>query len=662
MVHVPKAEKPGGRSLVIDWRVPFMVGILAGGALFFPDRAWCERPGDWDGFENLVHNPGFEKISPPNEFPDGWTGEPHDAHSIVKMESSGFRSDRSISIRGSGQWSAVIRDITPNAYYLLSFWVKRKGWKDGEYPHIKIFDKEIYQNELFSHGGWLPVSYILNSGRHRETALKFSGKGLTDKIGYDNVSLQEFKIIALSPEEGEVVRNKGVNFVWAAPRDERVYRIRIQFSREGDFENSYMAESFSPLGSELHLHKPLKSGKWFWKVSLWHNGVQLAQTEVSSFAVSNGAFNWVEPPVEYLGSAQRIPADFFPIGIYGAPIEAFGELRQAGFNLVQSYDSRLDYVEKFVGTADLYGLKALASLFRVKRDGKLSSLLNKLKNNAGLYGWYIEDEPEGRGVSPSQLWKLSRFIHDHDPYHPTSLVNIRSGKVADYGPAVDIAMVDPYPVPHMPMTWLSDSIDEARRSVEDGKHVWAVIQAFSWAHRFAEGRFPTYDEGRCLTYLSIVHGAQGILFFSYPSARENDSELKHWAGVKRIAGELREAYSLLLAPNREEKPRLETVYFSERHKNEKGLLAYDANGNPAIHYATKEIESNKAGSENKLIGPGKYLIAVNVIGKSVEAVFSYQSLADGFAEVIFENRTVPVSQNKMKDRFKPYAVHIYKLQ
>jgi len=406
----------------------------------------------------------------------------------------------------------------------------------------------------------------------------------------------------------------------------------------------------------------LKSGKWFWKASLWHNGLILAQTEVSSFAVSNGAFNWVEPPVENLGRAQRVPADFFPIGIYSAPIEAFGELRQAGFNLVQSYITDLDYIKNYVESAGRHDLKALSSIRNLRPGPETSALLIKLKHTAGLYGWYIEDEPEGRGVSPSQLWKLSRFIHDHDPYHPTSLVNIRSGKVADYGPAVDIAMVDPYPIPHMPMTWLSDSIDEARRSVEDGKHVWAVIQAFSWAHRFAEGRFPTYDEGRCLTYLSIVHGAQGILFFSYPSARENDPELKHWAGVKRIAGELREAYSLLLAPNREEKPRLETVYFSERHKNEKGLLAYDANGNPAIHYATKEIESNKAGSENKLIGSGKYLIAVNVIGKLVEAVFSYQSLADGFAEVIFENRTVPVSQNKMKDRFNPYAVHIYKLQ
>jgi len=135
---------------MIDWRVPLMVGVLSGGALFFSGQAWCERPGHWDGFENLVYNPDFEKILPSNEFPDGWRGEPHDAHSIVKMESSGFRSDRSISIFGSGQWSAVISGITPNAYYLLSLWVKRKGWKDGEYPYIKIFDKEIYQNELFS--------------------------------------------------------------------------------------------------------------------------------------------------------------------------------------------------------------------------------------------------------------------------------------------------------------------------------------------------------------------------------------------------------------------------------------------------------------------------------------------------------------------------------
>ncbi len=157
-------------------------------------------------------------------------------------------------------------------------------------------------------------------------------------------------------------------------------------------------------------------------------------------------------------------------------------------------------------------------------------------------------------------------------------------------------------------------------------------------------------------------GLKALFFFSYPSARENDSELKHWNGVKRIAGELKEVYALLLAPNWEENPRLETAYFSGNHRSEKGIMAYDANGDPAIHYAIKEIESNKAGPENKLIGSGKYLIAVNVIGKSVEAAFSHQSLADGFAAVIFENRTVPVSQNKMKDRFNPYAVHIYKLK
>ena len=651
---------------MIDCRRHITVGLLSAVVLCFASQAWCAWAGYKSKFENLVPNSDFEQFLPTSdEMPNGWSGKAHGAQSIAKIEASGFESAHSISLKGSGRWNTSINGITPNTYYLLSFRVKREGWKDGEYPSIKIFDRDIYQNELFAFGGWVPVSYVLNSTHHKETSLVLSAEKISDKIFYDDISLRKIEINAVAPKNGEVIEGGSVRFKWALPKDSRVYRLTIDIADNEKFENQIVYERDSPLGKNFPLPQQLKDGKWFWKISMWHNALQLAQSNVMSFEVSGSTYTGrLNAASTYFPARpQRVPEDFFPIGIYRAPIEAFGELRRAGFILVQSYDSRYSHVEKFVKAADLYGLKALTSTFSAKRDGKLKTLLNKLKYNSGLYGWYIADEPEGRSVRPHRLWKLSERIHASDPFHPTALVNVRSNKVVDYAPAADIVMVDPYPVPHRPLTWLSDSIDEARRTARDNKHVWAVIQAFSWAKEkpaYVEGRFPTYEEGRCLTYLSIVHGVQGLMYFAYENARFNDPDQTHWSGVKRITGELQSVYPLLLVPNLNEKLELEVIYNDEPNGIINNQTAYDANGNLAVHYTIKNIEAHHVRVGNDLISPGKYLIAVNVIGKSVEAAFTIKDAKH--ANVIFEDRKVSFSKEQMKDSFSPYAVHIYKLK
>jgi hypothetical protein len=650
----------------MNFRISVIVaGLFLGGFIFVPSLAWCQWMDYKPSFENLIPNADFEQFLPSNEeIPNGWLSEADDAKSIVSIESSGLESAHSISLKGSGRWRTAIKDITPNAYYLLSLWVKRKGWKDGEYPSIKIFDQNIFQNELFAYGGWVPVTYVINSGNHNETLLEISSKNISDKIFYDDVSLRKIELKGLSPLNGEVVNGGSVTLNWDYPMDSRVFRLNIQIADNEDFENQSVYERESPLGRNFQLPHPLKDGKWFWKLSLWHNGLKLVQSDSMSFEVIDSSFTGELEPVSTFipNRAQRVREDFFPIGIYHGPIEAFGELRQAGFNLVQSYTTSFDYIEKFVRTADLYGLKALTSIFSAKRDGELPSLLNKLKYNSGLYGWYIADEPEGRSLSPHGLWRLSERIHASDPFHPTVLVNVRSNKVADYAPAADVVMVDPYPIPHRPLTWLSDSIDEARQSARDDKHVWSVIQAFNWAEGNDEhnvGRFPTYEEGRCLTYLSIVHGVQGLMYFSYKSARKNDPSHSHWSGVKRITGELQDVYPLLLVSNLNEKIGLEVIYNNAGKGLENGETAYDANGDAAIHYAIKKIEAHDMQAGKDLISPGKYLIAVNVIDKSVEATFVMKE--NKIAEVILEDRRIAISQERMIDKFSPYAVHIYKL-
>ena len=53
--------------------------------------------------------------------------------------------------------------------------------------------------------------------------------------------------------------------------------------------------------------------------------------------------------------------------------------------------------------------------------------------------------------------------------------------------------------------------------------VWAIIQDFEgWGWQ----RFPTNEEERCMVYLALIHGAQGMTWYTY-SYRDD----KHGAAV-----------------------------------------------------------------------------------------------------------------------------------
>lgn len=112
--------------------------------------------------KNLVPNSEFEIVDSARGLPQGWQRVLRGESSDFALESGGHNSPRSVSLTGRGEWSTIILGIQPQKYYLLSFWVKREGIKDGEYPFLLIFDREIHLNELFSSGSWRRASYIIN--------------------------------------------------------------------------------------------------------------------------------------------------------------------------------------------------------------------------------------------------------------------------------------------------------------------------------------------------------------------------------------------------------------------------------------------------------------------------------------------------------------------
>ena len=213
---------------------------------------------------------------------------------------------------------------------------------------------------------------------------------------------------------------------------------------------------------------------------------------------------------------------------------------------------------------------------------------------------------------------------------------------------VDILGLDNYPVPRAPLTDVSDFVDRGYAAVHGQKPVWMVLQAFAWyQYRDPEqpvtgnprariptenelrlGRAPTRDEMRCMTYLALTHNAKGLIYYCYYDLRVLPQYEAMWGGLKEIAAEVKILFPALLST--------ETV--ASRSKEIR------------LHHLARRV------------GSDIYLIAVNGSTQSFAAGIELDGKMEGQAEVMFENREIPVSSGQLQDSFAPYAAHVYHLR
>ena len=232
--------------------------------------------------------------------------------------------------------------------------------------------------------------------------------------------------------------------------------------------------------------------------------------------------------------------------------------------------------------------------------------------------------------------ELYQIVKEADPTHPCSLVIMSPGAAAKYRWCTDIMWIDPYPIPHSPVTYVTSCVAGAVTNVEKDKPVWAIPQAFDWAvwntgkvngvHR------PTNEEERCMTYLALVHGAKGIIYWAHTASQYYIRDYpEHWAYMKKLAGELHDLTPALLTPN------VSRVV---------GLEPKDA----PIDTMVKRLNDRT------------YVFAVNYDTKPSKVKVSLsESSVSAPVEVLFEERTVAAEKGSWTDEFKPLEVHVYRV-
>lgn len=335
------------------------------------------------------------------------------------------------------------------------------------------------------------------------------------------------------------------------------------------------------------------------------------------------------PPIQSKTENAALPSRFrsdnksildsFPIGIFGARLEDFASLHEAGFDSVFFSARNAAELARALSEAARLGL----ALLLPPSDGELLAALPDLPaspSSAAPLFFYLADEPEGRSQSPKLLSKSRAALRRLGFPQPGVIALCRSWRAPDYASAVDIFMSDPYPVPFEPLSWLSECLDEIGRTIgsDSSKRVWAVIQAFPWRTVSNQipaglGRAPTPAELKALTRLALLHGADGLFFHALQSGDfrlRDDKPL--WQAVKEAIAEARRLKPVLDGPDFFPAPARSSLPSSAPAQTPVPVLdclTRDAYGLPAVHFAVKRSPADDS----------PVVLALNTLDRPVQA-------------------------------------------
>jgi hypothetical protein len=329
---------------------------------------------------------------------------------------------------------------------------------------------------------------------------------------------------------------------------------------------------------------------------------------------------------------------FFPFGFYcysPVPPALPEEEIVKGFNMISPYQKiepeTLGERKAYMDRCAELGMKVHYNLISISGGGGVGSELESLSpeekklrlieeiktfmNHPALLAWYISDEPNGFKIPPDSLEEIYRIVKATDPWHPVSMVFMAPFLASrKYENALDIVMADPYPVPTHPITLAGDVSGQLRNEFNGKRAVWMVLQAFGGGEWW--GREPTLQELRSMTWQSLIMGATGIQYFVRQGPNYFPKSVAAWSECGRMAMEVAEITPWLLSDE-------ETFPVEASSKN---ILV------------TSKIH------EGQLL-----VLAVNKINEPVPYVIRIKGVYSGRANLIFENRSLPVNGGLIND-------------
>lgn len=355
---------------------------------------------------------------------------------------------------------------------------------------------------------------------------------------------------------------------------------------------------------------------------------------------------------------------------YTAPTptpELYKELADAGFNLVQASGENMDHAHA-AGLMTWTGAGVI-DLKDPEASGKqLAERVNAVKGHPSLAFLETSDEPawtwmkvEPR-ITAEAFAKSYPIVRAADPNHllytnhaPTNLIST----LVPYNAGTDIVAVDIYPVNpgnlkpqyalfedglqgdlnNTHISQVGEYCDKMRKVAGPDRPVFMVLQGFAWEMLTDEKErdpakvlYPTFEQSRYMAWQSVIHGANGILYWgTFYTPQPSDC----WAGIIRTTREIAGLREVIA--QRKTTPQLEFVYHELGRSVDKGVewIAKEHAGKLYLFTCNSDKSPCRA---------------------TVKGVTGWKT-----AKVLNEDRTISVTNDQITENWPPFSVHLYEL-
>lgn len=328
-----------------------------------------------------------------------------------------------------------------------------------------------------------------------------------------------------------------------------------------------------------------------------------------------------------------IPLGFFWENQLTAPM--LDQLGEYGVNAIQTYHYKDLLVPEVLEAARRNHIMLMPDLMvqgkEARDEEKFRTIIDALKNNPELLAWYSFDEVfttdwgKNNYATVTEVLKKAQAC---DPYHPVVLLDNATGLNnlinAKYPFPGKIPTADGYVYPPTVNFTKIDRLSKliVEQAAEQSSPAWVVLLASGYA--FHVSRDLTDAEQECQLYISLINGARGLFYFAgWPKA---PSTMKTMGRLFAEVNQLKE------------------VWLSTETAPSGTCTSGD------IRFTVKQFQG------------ALYLIAVNMSGKPKDVRFNFFTRSIGEnAEVLFENRTLPLSGKGLEDHFDAFRRHVYKI-
>lgn len=152
---------------------------------------------------------------------------------------------------------------------------------------------------------------------------------------------------------------------------------------------------------------------------------------------------------------------------------------------------------------------------------KLVSGIIEANRGRDFVYYYLDDEPECRGVSPVYLKHLYDYITDQDPYH-VILIGTRSAdslvECADWfetHPYINVEVRDGKRFCSRPVNTMGRFVDQILKINRTDKCVGFLPTCFSYKYQSIFSEYPNFDEMICHTWAAMLPGAKTLWPYAY---------------------------------------------------------------------------------------------------------------------------------------------------